>query len=250
MRMFVVMLVSRKFLSALVLTNLATLAGLFALLLCGFTGQRNHFEKLTAERIDIVGANGKPVIAISNKDRIAGPVVGGKTYPASVSEGRELMAGMIFFNQDGDEMGGLVFNSFKMPNGRTAGIGHLSFDRFNDNQVLNLEYKENAQTVQSGLTLYDRPANGKFKESLDLIHEAKTASPERMAEIKKAFSAFHEGRQHGGECLFVGSKNEEPQLLLPDSKSRIRVRLRIDKEDRGQLEFLDEAGKVVDQLPR
>src|ERR1700754_311492 len=119
-------------------------------------------KEITVERINIVNADGTPVMVIANKQRIAAPVMGGKTYPVEVSGGRELMAGMIFFNETGDEMGGLVFNSFKMANGRTAGIGHLSFDRFNDNQVISLEYSENKSGVRSGLTFYDRPGDGTF----------------------------------------------------------------------------------------
>src|SRR5262245_24290720 len=180
--------VSPKTLSLLVATNVALLAAVAFLVLTGFAHpevqETAHFKTLTAERIDIVASSGKTVIALCNQERIAGPVVGGTSYPVSASEGRELMAGLIFFNQEGDEMGGLVFNSFKRPDGKSAGIGHLSFDRFQDNQVLALQYKENAAGVQSGLTLYDRPANGRFKSSMDLLDEARTASSERRAEIR------------------------------------------------------------------
>lgn len=247
--------VSPRTLSLLVATNVATLCALAFLVLTGFARPRTgtletaHFEQLTAERIDIVSPAGKTVIALSNKERIAGPVMGGKSYPVAVSEGREQMAGMIFFNQEGDEMGGLVFNSFKRPDGKSAGIGHLSFDRFNDNQVLALQYKENATTVQAGLTLYDRPANGTFKKSLDLIEEARTASPERQAEIQAEFGALSQEHALGVERVFLGSKDRTAQLLLKDSQGRVRARLVIDASDEARLEFLDEAGKVTAHFP-
>jgi hypothetical protein len=209
--------ISRRSFSILIITNCATLACLGFLALTGFAKQ-DHFTELTAERINIVSPTGKNVIAISNKERIAAPVMGGKSYPVSVSEGRSLMAGMVFFNQDGDEMGGLLFNSFKQPNGKVAGIGHLSFDRFNDNQVMSLEYNENSRKVQSGLTLYDRPATGSFKESLDLIQEAQKASPMRLAEIKTRFGEMSKKGELGAERVFVGSLNQEAQLVLKDTK--------------------------------
>jgi hypothetical protein len=212
-------------------------------------GQRTRFGEIDVERVNVISPAGKTVIAISNKERIAAPVVGGKTYPVAVSDGREHMAGMIFFNQDGDEMGGLVFNSWKMPNGRVAGIGHLSLDRFNDNQVVALQYKENAASVQAGLTFYDRPSDGKFKASLDLIEEARGASPERRSEIKKALAEMSKNGELGAERVFIGSKDRAAQLLLKDSRGRVRARLLIDAGDEAKLEFLDDTGKVIARFP-
>jgi hypothetical protein len=239
----------RKAFALLVSTNVVALCALAYVLLSGSAAPRTRFTTITAERIDIVNRDGKTVLAISNKERIAAPVAGGKTYPVEVSEGRELMAGMIFFNQDGDEMGGLVFNSFRRPDGKAAGIGHLSFDRFGDNQVLALQYKENATTVQSGLTLYDRPASGSFQTSLDLIAEARGATAERRAEIGERLSTMSRSGDLGVERVFLGSKNREAQLVLKDSKGRARARLVLDERDEARLEFLDEAGAVTARFP-
>jgi len=229
--------------------NAITLGTLAAVLFTGASSQRATFGEINVERINIVSPSGRTVMAISNKERIAAPAMGGKTYPVAVSDGREQMAGMIFYNQGGDEMGGLLFNSFKLPNGRYAGIGHLSFDRYSDNQVLALQYKENAHTVQSGLTLYDRPADGSFKKSLDLVEEAQTAPPERLAEIQEALSAMSREGRLGGERVFLGSKDRIPQILLKDSKGRVRARLLIDEHDDPALEFLDAAGQVTARFP-
>lgn len=243
------MKVSPKAISLLVATNVASLGALAYLVLSGFPPFHTRFEEITAERINIVSPAGGTVIAISNKERIAAPAMGGKAYPVAVSDGREHMAGMIFFNQEGDEMGGLVFNSFKQANGRIAGIGHLSFDRYGANQVVALQYKENATTVQAGLTLYDRPASGGFGTSLDLVEEAQTASPERLAEIKKTLTAMASNGELGVERVFIGSKDQAAQLLLKDSKGRVRARLLIDAGDEARLEFLDDTGKVTARFP-
>jgi len=240
---------SSRAISMLVATNVASLGAVAFLTLSGFASPRATFEEITAERINIVSPGGNTVIALSNKERIAAPVVNGKRYPVAISEGREHMAGMIFFNQEGDEMGGLVFNSFKQANGRIAGIGHLSFDRYGDNQVLALQYKENAAGVQTGLTFYDRPARGAFKASLDLIEEARTASPERLAEIRKTTAEMSATGQLGVERVFIGSRNQSAQFLLKDSKGRVRARLVVDADDEAKLEFLNDAGRVTARFP-
>jgi len=211
-----------------------------------------RFKEITAERINIVNADGTPVIVIANKQLIAAPVMDGKKYPVTVSEGREYMAGMIFFNETGDEMGGLVFNSFKMPNGRVAGIGHLSFDRFKDNQVIALEHLENKSGVRSGLTFYDRPGDGTFKKNLDLLEEAslKATTPERLAEIKATLKEMNERKEQGVQRLFIGSKNEKAQLELKDKKGNVRGRFYIDDNGEAKLEFLDEKGGVSAVFPK
>ncbi len=241
---------SPRAVSLLVATNVVSLGMLMFLAVTGFALPQSKFGEITAERINIVNPAGKTVIAISNRERIAGPVMGGKAYPVATSEGREYMAGMVFFNQEGDEMGGLVFNSFRLPNGRIAGIGHLSFDRYADNQVLSLEYNENAAGVRSGLTFYDRPGAGKFKTSLDLVDEARTASPERLAEIRKSLAAMRSNGELGVERVFVGSTNQVAQFVLKDSKGRVRARLAVDANDEARLEFLDDAGKVTARFPK
>ncbi|MGB4844348.1 MAG: hypothetical protein WBP16_07775 [Ferruginibacter sp.] len=238
----------------LIASNIVLLSFAAFVLLSSFDKNDNDkkFKEITAERINIVNADGTPVIAISNKQRIAGPVMGGKKYPVSVSEGREYMAGMIFFNESGDEMGGLVFNSFKMPNGRIAGIGHLSFDRFNDNQVLSLDYNENKAGVRSGLTFYDRPGDGSFIKNLDLLEEAglKTTSAERLAEIKNSLKEMNEKKMLGAQRLFIGSRNETAQIELKDKNGIVRGRFYVDDSGEARLEFLNAKGEVTSVFPR
>ena len=77
-------------------------------------GNGNEFDVITAKRINIVNEDGTTTMAISNKQRIAAPRMNGKEYPVEMIE-RQHFAGMIFFNEEGDEMGGLVYTSGKFP---------------------------------------------------------------------------------------------------------------------------------------
>jgi hypothetical protein len=236
----------------LVISNVALITLVCILLLTTFTKTEKKFTEISVERINIKNADGTPVMVISNKQRIANPIVDGKKYPVSTSEGREYLAGIIFFNEYGDEMGGLVFNSFKMPNGKIAGIGHLSFDRFNDNQVMAMEYNENKNGVRSGLSFYDRPGDGSFRKSLDLIEEAnlKSTSPERLNEINSALKEMSEKNQLGAQRIFIGSKNETAQFELKDKRGNVRGRFFIDDAGEARLEFLDNKGTVTYAFPK
>lgn len=231
---------------------LLTFAGFILLSSFDKNDDSKKFKEITVERINVVNADGTPVMVISNKQRIANPVIGGKKYPVSVSEGREYMAGMIFFNETGDEMGGLVFNSFKMPNGKIAGVGHLSFDRYNDNQVMAFQYNENKTGVRSGLSIFDRPGDGSFKKYMDLVEESslKTTSSERLKEIDTSLKEISEKNQLGAQRLFIGSKNETVQIELKDKKGIVKARFYVDDKGEAKLEFLNEKGEVIAAFPK
>lgn len=243
---------SSRTVAALSVMNILLLGLCTTLLLGGAGSARSALhvqDELRIRKLVIVGESDKPAIVIAGKPNLPGPALNGREYPTSYSEGRELMSGMIFFNEEGDEMGGLVYNSFRLPNGRVAGVGHLSFDRFKGNQVINLEYLENQSGVSSGLTFYDRPPDS-FQENLDLIEAYRTTDDEqKRAEIKERLSKLSAEGAFGAKRLFIGSRNETALLELKDTSGRVRTRLVIDQNDRAALEFLDKDGNVVKSYP-
>ena len=102
------------------------------------------------------------------------------------------------------------------------------------------------------MTFYDRPGDGSFKTSLDLIEEAnrKTTTPERMKEINASLKAMNEKKELGVQRLFIGSRNEKAQLELKDKKGNVRGRFYIDDHGNARLEFLDEKGEVMAVFPK
>jgi hypothetical protein len=67
-----------------------------------------------------------------------------------------LFSGLIFINDEGTENGGLVFSGSKS-NGKVDGSGHLSFDQYDQDQVVTLEQTEEDGQRAAGLTNADRP---------------------------------------------------------------------------------------------
>ncbi|EZH74296.1 hypothetical protein ATO12_15635 [Aquimarina atlantica] len=244
---------SKKQTRFLIISNISCWALLLALLLTGFTGIKNTtFDVITAERINIVNEDGTTVMALANKQRIAAPRMNGKEYPVDMIE-REHFAGMIFFNEEGDEIGGLIFNSAQLPDGRKFGAGHLSFDRYNDNQVINLEHKENIHgSIKSGITFYDRTGNGSFGKNLDLIEEYKyqNISESRKKEIIEEIRKMKKNRDLGVERVFLGSDNEIPQLTMKDVMGNERIKLFIDSTNVPRLHFYNEKGVLIGEIPK
>lgn len=85
----------------------AVLSTTFAVvLLMGANSRHPHvFDEIQVHRIDVVEPDGTLRMVISNRDRLPGVIVKGKESPKVDRPG----AGMLFYNNEGTENGGLVF---------------------------------------------------------------------------------------------------------------------------------------------
>lgn len=235
----------------LLISNLFAWCLIIYFVLTGFVdGKKKSFTEIDAQRINIVGVNGKPVMVLANKQMIPGPSMNGKDYPRDVSEGREYLSGIIFFNEQGDEVGGLVYNGIKKDSGYSA-IGHLSFDQWKQNQVLALQYIDNSKSRRAGLRIWDRPTNAPMDKELDRILAYQNAGNNDKIKdsLLAEFKAARLRGDNGVERLFIGSQDETAQLQLRDRQGRIRVKLFVDSVGNARLQFLDENAKVVSEIP-
>lgn len=208
----------------------------------GHANQKNKFEEIDVERINIVEKDGKLKLAISNKERFPDPIIDGKSYP--LRQGGKT-AGMIFYNDKGDECGGLSFSGQETDGTRRAGAG-LLFDQFNQDQTIGITYSENDGRRSAGLNVWDRPDTpiGEMIEKLQTI--------QKMADGPEKAQVLQKFRETSGvaQRVFVGKTREKAALLmLSDTKGRPRIQLMVDAQGAAKLEFLDEKGTVVHLLP-
>lgn len=73
-----------------------------------FAGDKTSAAELTVQRLNIVEADGTLRMVISNKEKQHPGAIDGKDLPK-----RERDAGMVFFNDKGDECGGLMYSGDK-----------------------------------------------------------------------------------------------------------------------------------------
>lgn len=236
-------------LRVLALCNVAALCVLGPLALLAFTEHdRERFTEIDAERINIIGANGRPVLVLANRRWMPGPSMSGKNYPTALADGRELVSGMIFFNEQGDEVGGLIFNGIPKDSGYSA-VGHLSFDQWKQNQVVALQYIDRGTSRRAGLNVWDRPTDVTMDEQLDRGLRMMESTGAERDSLRQAAEAARARGDYGVHRLFVGSRDRTAQVLLRDTKGRVRVRLYIDSNDIARLEFLNESSQVVAAYP-
>lgn len=211
-------------------------------LLAGFgpVPPKSAFNQIDVQRINIVGPDGKTQMVISNRQDMPEAIIDGKTF---VSQGRHEGAGMIFYNSEGDEDGGLTFSGAKTATGYQAG-GGLLFDQFKQDQTLGIVYQDANGHREAGLRVWDRP-------DLDLaqVMEQRVLPVEKMANGPAKAAAIAKLRAEGvlgAPRVFVGKTvNKDAQVLLCDDHGHPRLRLSVTPTGEAAVEFLDAAGKVV-----
>lgn len=184
-------------LSALVLLNIILMVFLAYILLNSSHGIR------TAERIDIKDGTGKNRIVIANADHIPPPIIKGKTYQRAYSP-----AGLIFYDKNGDERGGLAItdneetnlNALALDYQNADAIGILAQDNKHDNYF------------RAGLMINDKDLSGQPGHNINRINLI---------------------TENGNASLVMKDNNEVPRIIL-----------KVDSLGNPSIEMFDKNGKL------
>jgi hypothetical protein len=150
--------------------------------------------------------------------------------------------GMLFIDDDGTEMGGLVFRGHKDKNGQVSSNGHLSFDRYDQDQIFSIDAGEEQGRHTSNLAIWDRgdyPIEEGVKiEALPLDQQA------------EAWKKYHERFPGDHPRIILGRAADSASVLrLKDPSGRDRIVLRVKADGAPSVQLLDENGNVTSQLP-
>jgi hypothetical protein len=221
---------------------ITVLLGVIAFSAIGEANQKTKFEEIDVERINIVEKDGKLKMVISNAERQHPGTIDGRTLA------RKRPPGLLFFNEAGDECGGLSFNG-NQRDGKGNASALLAFDRFRQDQTVGIQYGESNGQYFAGLRVWDRPeaSLGPVIDKLTAI-EKMTDGPEKTAAMKAL-------RESAGasvaDRVMVGRDREQAAVVrLSDAKGRPRLKLSVDAAGLPKVEFLDETGKVTHTLPQ
>lgn len=199
-----------------------------------------RFTEIDVERINIVMPDGKREMVLANRSRLPKPVIDGREIDSD-----RAMPGIIFYNEVGDENGGLVFDGKTDGDGKPAAGMHFSMDRFGGDQQLALGHYESNGTMESGLNIYDRGLEKEYGP----LYEAYRNAPagEEKERLKKRWVAA------GGQQttrLFVGkTRGKSSAVILADDQGRPRIMMLVSPDGSPELNFLDATGNVVQSLP-
>jgi hypothetical protein len=202
---------------------------------------KTRMRELDVERINIVGADGKAQLVIANRARLPGVVIDGQA-----SSDHRQMPGLIFYNEAGDECGGLIWKGKLDAQGKPEAGMHFSMDRFGGDQQLALGHYEDSGFMSSGLNVYDRGVHKEYAPLWDAMEKA-PAGPERDKLAQKWEEAG--GRQT--PRVFVGkTRGKSSAVILSDAQGRARIMMLVTPEGEALLQFLDERGEVTQSYPQ
>jgi hypothetical protein len=210
------------------------------------SSQKTRFTEIDVERINIVEPDGKLRMVISNRPRSIGPIYKGKPfgYPGGTRPG------MIFFNDEGTENGGLTFTGRMRADGSYSSSVGMSFDQFNQDETLTLRYTDENGRKASAITIADRDT----RDIYDLIMQRDsinkmTDSTARAAALQRLFGP-RDGVPLAATRVYLGRDRSKAAVLnLYDPNGKPRLRLKVDSLGGASLEFLDEQGTVTARMP-
>jgi len=164
-------------------------------------------RELTVERLNIVEPDGTLRMVISNHDSIPGIIVRGEERALDRSQ-----AGMLFYNDEGSEVGGLIFGGHRNAEGEIVDSGvSLSFDKYESNQIVSLYGVDDHSNKFAGLSVADSPSGSEVNRRIWL------------------------GRGEDGIAT----------LALMDAKGNKRLLMQVEPGGQVRFDVLDEEGNVV-----
>ena len=222
------------------------LTAVFAVtVLSGFVDAPKKFsvEQLDVQRINVREPDGTLRLVISNTDKAPGIYIRNQEYPHPSRK----TAGMIFLNDEGTENGGLIFGGEKSADGTKQTYGHLSFDAFEQDQILTLDASQDGEARSSRFTLVDQPPFP-ILELIQLLDQIRNLPPEEQAKRIEAFYASHGGTPKTRLTMGRG-QDGTVGLGINDAQGRPRIVLMVAGDGKPMVRTLDESGKVTGELP-
>jgi len=174
-------------------------------------GRVQSFDEIDLHRLNIREPDGTLRMVISNHDRLPGVIVRGtENEPVD-----RPYAGVLFYNDEGTENGGLVFGGRRNASGEIVDAGvSLSFDRYGaSSQFVQLAGVQDSKNHIVGLTLSETEATGNRRR------------------------------------LVIGHDREGvASIALMDRNGRKRIVMQVTADGTPGISFLDADGKVLNQL--
>jgi hypothetical protein len=162
-------------------------------------------------------------------------------------------SGLMFYNQEGEEEGGLVYRGKAIPGGQDADVT-LTFDQYRHDQNVYLHHEEHkdatGHSIDDGLTIISRPDHTRVKEEYALYAaiEKLSGEPRDALQLKSLQQGKISTRR-----LFVGGRRgvkddapyDDAGMFIKNRWGRDAIKLYVDYESKPHLEIYDQLGKSI-----
>lgn len=223
-------------------TMAAALAAIFALTGARAPAKHEHFDEITVGRINIVEPDGTKRIVISNKAQFPGEFMQGKENPRP---NRRDFGGMIFINEEGTENGGLIQKGSISADGKVSSGLSLTFDRFRQDQALQLLNEDSERHQRTGLMINDVP-NFTVTSMEDIAKFKDEARKLPKTEQAAFWQKLRDENRLQENRIFLGNTFDKGSTLqLKDAKGKVRMMLSVSAEGQAEIKMFDDKGTVI-----
>jgi hypothetical protein len=211
-----------------------------------------RFSEIDVERINIIEKDGTVKMIITNVERFPNGNTIVNNRPTN--ETRKKRSGMLFFNENGIECGGFIYDGQKKADGHSSGLS-LTYDQYDGDQVMQLlteDYSNgNERFVSSSLVFNDRAKKETQLKSMEIakeLEELKKTNPEM---VRQKYKQYVEQELIGStpRVMLGKTRSENNGLFLFDDQGSPRAMFYVDKENNAKLDFFNEKGEVIASFP-
>ncbi|PTB95750.1 hypothetical protein C9994_10390 [Marivirga lumbricoides] len=219
---------------------------LFTILATAFTTSQLHqkMDELTVKRINIIEDDGTIRMVLSNKARQHSGTMDGEDSPHRVRH-----SGMIFFNDEGDECGGLIFGATDKDGKVSSGMS-ITFDQYKNDQVIQILNQElvDGDKINSsrGFMINDYPGGSNLMKTMKDLEYAKAIEDNeerkaRMVQIQKESGVR--------SLMFLGkTRGNSNGLFLNDLDGNPKLMIYVDQNGDPKIQTFDENQEIKDFL--
>lgn len=221
----------------------ATATAIIAIaLLTGAKAPPAKFEEIDVGRINVREPDGTLRLVISNRAQFPGAPWKGQEIPRP---DRRSFAGMLFVNDEGTESGGLIQKGSLGLNGKADAGLSLTFDRFRQDQVLQLLHAEQGGQAMTHLLINDEPSHELMdvKQRMERFDEIDRMKP---TERRQALQEMRDkGLMPANRVRLGTTRDKASALSLADAQGRTRMLLIVSADGKPSVQMLDEQSKVA-----
>jgi hypothetical protein len=204
-------------------------------LVSAFTNRKagiNNFDEITVKKLSLVDSTGKKRM-IMTTDFAKAPW-GGQEVKRNVPPG---MAGMIYLDTNGDEVGGLAFG------GSDKGKVALSTLDYTGMPLEAIGYSrvQTEKYTSAGFVVMDNPRIDSTWNAEKFLEENKSGQKDG-AQIKLL-------QKQMVSRVELGVVNHDARLILKDNKGKDRIILGVNDNNEAVIKILDEDGNVIQKFP-
>lgn len=213
------------------------------------TADSLHVKYISAERVDILEADGKLAISLSNSRRSPKPLFNGQKLEGASNRNSP---NIVFFDGKGTEVGGLAFANPDQDDSSFKVIRHLAFDGYMQDEVITLSHFVQNGKSRKGMYIYDRPdipiLDALEQTGIQPVDNRQTLN-KKLANFKKNQPERYNELWHNPQRVALQTnENNQAEMLLSDSEGQVRLRFSVSSDGSAAIEFLNEEGQIVKRI--